>query len=447
MTQAAGRIRRAIAVLVVLGAATHFIGLGYPRQVVFDEATFGKYVAAYCCTGERIFDVHPPHGKLLMAAAARAGGFDGRFTFEKIGLPYGDVPVGALRAVPAIAGVLIAPLLMLLILELGGSFPAALLGGLLVVLDNAVLLETKIIVWDGVLVASSLAALVCFFGAMRRPKDSWRLVVAGALAGLAVGCKTTGLAVPGLMAVCLAFALGGASGRASRRLKQAGVLALSGVVVYLAGWWIHWFILTQPGPADAFYTTTGRFVDDFITMHQAMLRENVRLAASHPDSSAPWTWPLMKVAPYFWQGEGASIYLVGNPVVWWGSSIAFVSIVLLVGLRSVLGLRLPAVENARAKPWLAFAGYAIAYAPLLPVDRVLFMYHYLTPLMFAVAFSLLWLDRVGWTRDAGLREQRTSYFVVVALTLIGFVLVSPLTYGFSAGGYDEWLATFVRSWR
>ena len=81
------RVRWAVAALAIAGALTHFIGLGYPRQVVFDEATFGKYVAAYCCTGERIFDVHPPHGKLLIAAAAKIGGFDGRFSFERIGLP------------------------------------------------------------------------------------------------------------------------------------------------------------------------------------------------------------------------------------------------------------------------------------------------------------------------------------------------------------------------
>jgi dolichyl-phosphate-mannose-protein mannosyltransferase len=66
-------------------------------------------------------------------------------------------------------------------------------------------------------------------------------------------------------------------------------------------------------------------VEDFLTMHRAMIRENIRLAATHPDASAPWTWPLMKVAPYFWQGDGASIYLVGNPVVWWGSSLALLA--------------------------------------------------------------------------------------------------------------------------
>jgi dolichyl-phosphate-mannose--protein O-mannosyl transferase len=58
MTTAA--VRRPLALLLLLGALTHFSGLAHPREVVFDEATFGNYVSAYCCTGERIFDVHPP---------------------------------------------------------------------------------------------------------------------------------------------------------------------------------------------------------------------------------------------------------------------------------------------------------------------------------------------------------------------------------------------------
>ena len=83
-------IRRPLAILLLVGGLVHFAGLSHPREVVFDEATFGNYVAAYCCTGERIFDVHPPHGKLLIALGAKLGGFDGHFKFDHIGQPYGD---------------------------------------------------------------------------------------------------------------------------------------------------------------------------------------------------------------------------------------------------------------------------------------------------------------------------------------------------------------------
>ena len=448
MTTGAPRLWKALAVLVAIGVVTHFWRLSVPHEVVFDEATFGRYVAAYCCTGERIFDVHPPHGKLLIAAAARAGGFDGQFAFGQIGLPYGDTPVLALRFVPALAGVLIPPLFLLLLTRLGASFPAALLGGLLLALDNAMLLETRIIVWDGVLVASTIAALVCFFSAMTATSGVWwRLAAAGGLAGLAVGCKLTGLAAPGLMALCLAFGIGGARGPLTRRAGQAAIVLAAGAFVYLAGWAIHLMVLTQPGPADSFHPTTGRFLEDLIATHRAMFRENVNLAATHPDASAPWTWPWMKVAPYFWQGRGASIYLVGNPVVWWGSTVALLSLVIYAVVLRPLGFRAPETRNKGPRPELALAAYLIAFAPLWPVGRVLFLYHYLTPLVFALGFVLLWLDRAGAFRPGGIRDQSASYFLLIGLAMAGFLAVSPLTYGVSIGGYDEWLAAFVRSWR
>jgi len=443
-----GRVRRAALVLVLLGSVVHLWGLSRPREVIFDEVTFGKIVAAYCCTGERIFDVHPPHGKLLIAAAARLGGFDGRFDFDHIGMPYGDVPVFALRLVPALAGIAIAPLFLLLLVELGASFPTACLGGLMLALDNGILAETRIIVWDGVLVASTVAALVCFFKGMKRDAGrlTW-LIGAGALGGFAIGCKLTGLAALALMFFCLAFGLAGASGSLMKRAREGTVLLACAAAVYIAGWAVHLLILTRPGPADAFYTTTGNFVQDFIAVNSAMWRENVHLSATHPDASAPWTWPWMKVAPYFWQGKDASMYLVGNPVVWWGSSLALIALLLQGLLLRPLGIRrLPAIRTT-PQPWIALAGYLIAFVPLMPIGRVLFLYHYLTPLIFAVAFVLLWLDRFGAQRPDTLRGQPAAYYVVVALTIAGFLAMSPLSYGISFGGYDEWLASVVRSWR
>jgi len=433
-------VRTACWLLGLLGALTHFTALTYPREVVFDEATMGTFVSAYCCTGQRIFDLHPPHGKLLISAGARVGGYDGTFTFGEIGKPYGDVPVFALRFVPALSGVLIAPLFLLLLVELGASFPIAALGGLMAGLDNALILETRIIVWDGLLVASILASLVCFLKAGQRERGvtGW-LVASGACAGLAAGCKLTGLSALGVIAVCLAGRFGTVREPVSRRIAHGLIILAAAAAVYAGGWVAHALILQQPGPADGFYTSTGGVVHDILQAHAAMLRENARLTSSHPDASAPWTWPLMKVAPYFWQGPQSSIYLVGNPVIWWGSTL------LLFGA-------LAGAQRGRAagpQIWIALAGYALSFLPLIPIAqvRVLFLYHYLTPMLFGLAFGLLWLDRQGWIRPGGLAQQPRSYFALIALVAAGFLVVSPLTYGFSAGGYDEWLAEVVRSWR
>ena len=69
-----------------LGILTRFYGLSWPREVVFDEVHFGKFVSSYI-TGRYYFDIHPPLGKLLIAAAAWYSGYDGRQPFERIGEP------------------------------------------------------------------------------------------------------------------------------------------------------------------------------------------------------------------------------------------------------------------------------------------------------------------------------------------------------------------------
>ena len=98
--------------LFVLGILTRFVMLNHPRQVlaphrptharsplpcaehsaelqvVFDEYHFGKFVNGYI-TGEYFFDIHPPLGKLLLCLVAWMGGYDGRQSWDKIGV---DIP-------------------------------------------------------------------------------------------------------------------------------------------------------------------------------------------------------------------------------------------------------------------------------------------------------------------------------------------------------------------
>jgi dolichyl-phosphate-mannose--protein O-mannosyl transferase len=437
--------------LLVIGGLTHFIGLSHPRQVVFDEVHWGKQVTAYCCSGARQFDVHPPHGKLLLAIGAVLGGYDGTQSFESIGLPYGDQPVFWLRLIPALCGIAIPILFFFFLRGVGGSVPIAWLGGFLLALDNALILETRTMLFDGVLVASSLGALVAMLAIERTasPMRAWVWsLAAGALAGLAVGTKFTGLAIPALIGIWLAHAWWVASNASDRGLivRRGLVMAAAGIAIYLGGWMLHFSLLTQPGPADAFHPTTGRFFEDLRVVHRTMIEANAGMVATHPDASLPLTWPIMKVPPYFWSGETAVEYLIGNPVVWWGSTVMLVVILVNFGLTRVTQMKHGPRPSSSRLWWLLIA-YAVAYLPFFRVKRILFMYHYFTPLVFAVACVLIWLDEMGWTRSDRVRGQRTSYYAVMAAAVLGFLLMSPLTYGYDAGAYGNWLVGVIRSWR
>jgi dolichyl-phosphate-mannose--protein O-mannosyl transferase len=56
----------------------------------FDELHYGKYVSLYL-RNTFFFEKHPPFGKQLIAGVAHLAGYDGNYTFSKIGAEYTEV--------------------------------------------------------------------------------------------------------------------------------------------------------------------------------------------------------------------------------------------------------------------------------------------------------------------------------------------------------------------
>ena len=99
----------------------------------FDEVHFGKFASQYL-TREYFFDVHPPLGKLLFAAVGYLFGYDGTFSFEKIGLSYSgsQVPYVAMRSLSAICGTLIATVVYAMLIQMKFSLTVAILGSCMI---------------------------------------------------------------------------------------------------------------------------------------------------------------------------------------------------------------------------------------------------------------------------------------------------------------------------
>ena len=77
----------ALIVVSLVSLLTRCWRLNNPSQVVFDEVHFGKF-ASYYLKRSYFFDVHPPLGKLLLAAVGYFLGYDGHFLFDNIGDDY-----------------------------------------------------------------------------------------------------------------------------------------------------------------------------------------------------------------------------------------------------------------------------------------------------------------------------------------------------------------------
>ncbi|MEO6077850.1 MAG: phospholipid carrier-dependent glycosyltransferase, partial [Candidatus Andersenbacteria bacterium] len=404
--------------------------LGAIHEVVFDEVHFGKFVSAYCCTHERFFDIHPPIGKLIIAGGAYLASYDGLFSFDHIGQQFGNVPIASIRLVPALFGSLLAGIIFILLRQLGVSRLFAILGGVAIALDNALIVESRLILTDNILLVFTLGAISAGIASVQAKsvKTSWVwIIITGLLCGAAAGTKFTGLLAGGLVGILFLWeAFRGsplltkerAGVRWAQWLLKLLVTILIALMVYLFAWFIHFSILTLPGSGDVWGVPTGNFFPDVISLQDQMISANVHLTAGHPYGSKWYTWPFMVRPVFYWQGENGSsfMYLLGNPAVWWGAFLlliisALTQITLFIKHRKSLftGFVL-----------LMVLGYVASYGPLMRVPRVLFLYHYLTPLIFSICIGI-------WMLDTSVKNRKKFFWIALSCILVGFIYISPLT--------------------
>ena len=424
--------------LAAVSFLVHFIFLGSPEQVVFDEYHFGKFVNAYCCTRQMIFDIHPPHPKLIMSWLATAGGYTGNLGFTTIGESLVGGPVVWLRLWPAITGSLI-PLVAFLLLR-RWRVPAgwAFAGGLALALDNAFLIQTRIMALDGQLLLGSILSLwVCEIliearGFRTRMMTSFFL---GCSVSLAVSAKFTGLAIIPVILARLAWQVfdTGLKPETFWRPAFATMAALAGfLIVYLVGWKAHFILLDLPGPGDAFYKVTGNFLQDVWNLHKVMVKANNGITTPHPWSSPWWGWPAMKRPIYYWVSGSAVIYFAGNPVVWWGLQITAVILLVRFAISAVAD-RARHDSLSLAVTGILILAWVAAYLPYSMVSRGLFLYHYLPPLMWSTLLSIFLLSRMS-------ARSKVTPIHVIALTIAGFLVTAPVTYGFDGWkAFPTWL--------
>ncbi|KAJ8300903.1 hypothetical protein KUTeg_022422, partial [Tegillarca granosa] len=132
------------------------------RMWQFDELHFGKFLSLYL---QRIFffDLHPPLGKMLLALAGGFSGFEGDISLDRIGAEYSaNVPVYQLRFLPAMMGSFVVPLVYQIAVELGMSRWAAVLAGAFIVLDNAMLVQSRFMLMEGMLLFFQCLAVYSF---------------------------------------------------------------------------------------------------------------------------------------------------------------------------------------------------------------------------------------------------------------------------------------------
>ncbi|KAK7719559.1 Dolichyl-phosphate-mannose--protein mannosyltransferase 4 [Diaporthe eres] len=263
----------ALAIITALAFVTRFWGISHPSEVVFDEVHFGKF-ASYYLERTYFFDVHPPFGKLLFAFMGWLVGYDGHFHFENIGDSYvaNKVPFVAFRSLPAILGALTVSVTYMIMWESGYSLPACVVAAGLVLLDNAHIGQTRLILLDATLVLAMACSLLAYikFYKLRHEAFSrkwWKWLI---LTGFALSCdistKYVGLFAFVTIGSAVAIDLwdlldvkrpGGALSMpdfGKHFAARAFGLIVMPFIFYLFWFQVHFAVLNRSGPGDDFMT-------------------------------------------------------------------------------------------------------------------------------------------------------------------------------------------------
>ncbi len=449
-----------IIILLTLGFLTRFMFFGQPNSTVFDEVHFGKFVSAYY-THQYYYDIHPPLGKLIIAGFSKLFDYKAEYSFGQIGDKFQDKKYMAMRFLPSLAGSLLPLVIYLVALRLGFKSLVAFATGLFIIFDNAILTQSRLILMDAFLY---LFGFLCLLFYLRyRQKDGpekTNLIWLSVFGALAASIKWTGLTFLALVGLFELYDIYRSRTSIGRLLKSdfpklVLFYVLIPLVIYFSFFVLHFALLPKSGPGDAFMdvrfqkTLIGNVhqndssiksmnvFEKFVDLNKQMYLGNTRLTAIHPYGSKWYTWPFMSRPIFYWVLNNARIYYLGNPTIWWSSTIAM--LMLLISY-----LTTKTERNFTAS--FLLAGYVFNILPFLGIKRVMFLYHYAIALIFAILMLAYLFDKSLEPDHHKQKKPQRLLIILLLISAVSFIFFAPLSYGLSLSPSQYQLRTWFNGW-
>ncbi|KAG0305352.1 hypothetical protein BGZ98_004259 [Dissophora globulifera] len=256
-----------VGVITAVALVVRLWAIGYPTSVVFDEVHFGGFASKYI-KGRFFMDVHPPLAKMLIALTGWIFGLDPSFDFKEIGLDYIEpkVPYIPMRIMCGLMGVAVVPMAFYTVRNSGHSLHAAALAALLVLFENSIVTQSRLILLDSPLIfftAWTVLAWVNFHNQRHDPfSDDWFiwLFLTGVGLGLSFSVKWVGLfiiATIGISTLNQLWILWGDLRITPRNwvnhfIARAFCLIAVPMAVYMLMFEIHFLVLGSSGDGDGF---------------------------------------------------------------------------------------------------------------------------------------------------------------------------------------------------
>ncbi|KAK8886342.1 hypothetical protein M9Y10_041805 [Tritrichomonas musculus] len=439
----------------IISLTTHLLKIGEPSSVVFDEVYFGNFTNFYHY-GEYYFDIHPPLGKLLLYAGSLISGYKAKEVYSRIGAPLNPREIMKLRIWPALFGSLRSPILFVTLKFLNVSPQWCFTVALIISLDNALLVESRLVLIEAFLSFFACLTLLATSIIIRKPEKRkvniyLICVLAGLSAGATVSIKFTGSGV----AVMLVFAIF-INYPFIEAFKMSFICAISGFFVFFIQFIIHFHLLPRRGDGcrfQPFYcaylqyspslnqSTNARYesyqnqhkkrgiVYYIVDLIRVMLSSNFAIHVQHSYSSKWWQWPLMcGKMTYLWVEQNKQLWCIGNPIVWYSGLIGIITWVISSFFKF----------DVRVNLWVFF-GYMISYLPFSLIKRVMWNYHYFIPLLISLVAGALAANSI---RPRAIIVPS----LICAASFALYIVYFPLTYG-TPLYYERFLKIVPKGWR
>ncbi|KAA8647530.1 protein O-mannosyl transferase [Aspergillus tanneri] len=181
------------------------------------------------------------------------------------------------------------------------------------------------------------------------------------------------------------------------------------------------------------------FLKDFIHLNVAMMTSNNALVPD-PDkqddlASKFWQWPILNVGLRMcsWDDNTIKYYLLGNPLVYWGSTFSLGIFGLLIiwylvrwqrGYRELSQADIDHIHYSGLYPAI---GWILHYLPFVIMARVTYVHHYYPALYYAIltfGFCIDWLtqklnNKFRWVLYACLYTTITGMFMYFRVIVFG----------------------------
>jgi dolichyl-phosphate-mannose-protein mannosyltransferase len=175
------------------------------------------------------------------------------------------------------------------------------------------------------------------------------------------------------------------------------------------------------------------FLKKFLELNQVMWTSNAGLVESHPYDSRPLSWPILQRGISMWSKNEKQIYLLGNPFIYWGTTWAIFSYLIVRGVLILMHQRgysdKLGIAGRYYEDTIGFfvAGWAFHFLPFLLMGRQLFLHHYMPALYFGILGFAAVFDLL--TKKFPPAKKILVTTVLITIIIAVFMVYAPITYG------------------